>query len=122
MTKRQEALLARLEVWFEENEHMSVGDAAQAMHMPPAAAQAVTAIGINEGRLVLIGDKVYTTLWLEKFFTKLFAELGTEPFPPSRLREVVGQGRQWTNALAICLEEQRLLDREAGGWCLKQRA
>jgi len=120
MTKRQLALLERLEIWFDANPHASALDAAREMRMPPEAARSVVNLGVSAGRLVLIGSEVYTHQGFDALLKILGDKLGDVPFQPREMREALGEGRVWVEYFADVLSRKGLLEREPGGWRLHQ--
>lgn len=121
MTKRQEALLVRLEAWFDAHPHATSIDAARDMHMPPEATKSMVNLGVSAGRFVLVGSEVYTQAGLEALLAKLRSVLGSGPFQPREVREALNAGRAWVEAFADLLSRKGLLDRQPGGWSLKER-
>ena len=120
MTKRQLALLERLEVWFDANPHATPLDAAREMRMPPEAAQAVVNLGVSAGRLILIGSEVYTTLSFQALVTNIRTRFADTSFQPRELREALAEGRVWVDHFADVLSRKGLLERFPGGWRLQQ--
>jgi hypothetical protein len=120
VTRRQEALLVRLEEWFDSNSSGLPNDAASLLNIPLQAVEAVVKIGIHEQRLVRVGDRVFTIGRLNALVAKLQEQFGVEPFHPRDLREALGYSRQWTDRLADVLVLRELLVRDEGGWRLQQ--
>lgn len=120
MTKRQLALLDRLEIWFDANPHATRLDAAREMRMPPEAAQAVVNLGVSAGRLIFIGSEVYTSRAFEALVTGIRTKFGDDSFQPRELREALGEGRVWVDYFADVLSRKGLLERFPGGWRLQQ--
>ena len=121
MTKRQDALLVRLETWFDESGGGRVLEASNALHMPVQAAEAVVKIGIHENRVARIGDRVMTVKGLAAIYDRLHAKFGLRTFHPRELRETLGDSRQGTDQLADTFQARGWLDRDEEGWRLKQR-
>jgi len=120
MTKRQLALLDRLEIWFDANQHSTPLDAAREMQMPPEAAQAVVNLGVSAGRLVSIGPEVYTCRAFQALVADLRTKFGDASFQPREVREALGEGRVWVDHFADVLSGKGLLERFPGGWRLQQ--
>ncbi|MHB8635245.1 MAG: hypothetical protein ACYC96_02100 [Fimbriimonadaceae bacterium] len=119
MTPRQLALLERLEVWFDANPRATALDAAHAMRMPPEAATAVIGLGVQCGRIIIIGSEVYTRNGFDALVADLRAKFGDEPFQPRDLRAALREGRGWVDKLAEVLSQKGLLERFPGGWRLQ---
>ena len=120
MTKKQEALLVRLEAWFLESGGGSEQDAANSLQMPVQAVEAVAKLGIHENRLVRVGDRLVTMTMLRATVTELHGRFGDRPLHPREVREALGFSRQRNDELADALERQGLLARSDEGWRLKQ--
>jgi hypothetical protein len=120
VTKRQQALLARLEEWFNQGEMITPSDAANALNIPIQAVEAIIKIGIHENRFVRVGDRIFTTARLDALVDTLRMKFGERVFHPRELRETLGYSRQWTDQLAFTLEAQQLLGKSDEGWILKQ--
>lgn len=120
MTKRQLALLERLESWFDANPHATSMDAARGMRMPPEAAEAVVNLGVTAGRLVRIGSEVYTAIAFEALVAMLRDKFGQGQFQPRDAREALAEGRSWIDQFADVLSRKGLLERFPGGWQLKE--
>jgi hypothetical protein len=120
MTKRQLALLERLEVWFDEHPHTTPLDAAREMRMPPEAAQAVVNLGVSAGSFILVGGEVYTSRAFHALVAVLTERFGATSFQPREMREVLGEGRVWVDRFADVLSHKGLLERFPGGWRLQK--
>ena len=121
MTKRQVALLERLDVWFAANPHASAVDVPPgAMNMPPEAAAAVVGLGVSAGRFILIGAEVYPREAFDKLVADLRAKFGEEQFQPREMRETLGAARSWVDQFADVLGRKGLLERFPGGWRLQE--
>ena len=120
MTKRQLALLERIEVWYDAHPHASALDAARDMKMPPEAANAVIGLGVSAGRLILIGSEVYTRDGFNALVADLREKFGDNSFQPREMREALGAGRTWVDHFSDVLGRKGLLERFPGGWRLQQ--
>jgi len=120
MTKRQVALLERLEIWFDANVHATAQDAAREMRMPPEAALAMVSLGVSAGRFILVGAEVYTSRAFDALLAELRTKLGEDQFQPRQLREALGKSRAWVDQFAEVLGRKGLLERYPGGWRLQQ--
>ncbi|HLK16983.1 MAG TPA: hypothetical protein VKT78_19415 [Fimbriimonadaceae bacterium] len=120
MTKRQAALLERVEGWLDSQSGASARDAARALHLPDQAAEAVVSLGVEAKRLVRIGPIVVTARAFRVLVDRLAEAVGDRPFQPRELRDALGVTRGWGEGFALALEAHGLLVREPGGWRLKQ--
>jgi hypothetical protein len=120
VTKRQQALLARLEEWFDADASGIPNDAANVLNIPIQAVEAIIKLGIHEQRLIRVGDRIMTPATLDRILTSVRSKVGSRAFHPREWREALGYSRQWSDQLAETLESKGVLVKAEGGWKLEQ--